>query len=94
MTQQFKCKACGAVYTDTQRDGTTYHHACPAVEPIDGKPAKPMPRRDENIALARGGAVTGIISEGQGVVCITDPKLTEPAWITKLKASLPKEDDD
>lgn len=26
----WKCNSCGATYSDTQRDGTAYFHACPA----------------------------------------------------------------
>ncbi len=97
MTQRFRCNACGGEYSDVQADGSIYHHACPPSPPNKkGETPEREIRRDENVARRRRGSavrVTGIVSEGFGAKCLTNNKLTEPPWITRLKADVEKENE-
>jgi hypothetical protein len=46
----FQCNACKGTYQDQQRDGSTYHHACPPLPPDDnGVEAERPDKRDESI---------------------------------------------
>lgn len=95
MIQRFRCNACKGEYSDVQPDGSIYHHACPPLNPNKkGETPERENKRDENVDRLRrgtGSRVAGIISEGEGVKCLTDDKLTEPPWITRLKAQVEKE---
>jgi hypothetical protein len=92
MSDQFRCNTCHAVYPDIQADGTPYYHAC---APLVAEPLQERKyRRDENIAVSRSGKprrAIGIIAEGKGVTCMSNPRLTEPARISALKARIAKE---
>lgn len=94
MIHQFRCRSCGGVYPDTQAQGTTYHHACPPL-PRDRKhPLVTVERggkRDERIAHDQYGRLAGIVSEGNGVECLTNKALTEQPWLTRLKDRAEKE---
>lgn len=93
MIHQFQCLACDGVYFDQSRDGGTYHHTCPPLPP-DNKGNVPVREdaRDENLAPARNGWTPEMKSEGAGVKCLSDPKLSEPVWITGLKTRIAQED--
>jgi hypothetical protein len=94
MTTFFRCLACDGVYADVQRDGALYFHACPPLPPDKHglQPERPN-RRDENIAVDRRGRAAGIRSEGAGVEPIDKAGPAEPAWLSKLKAQLAKEEE-
>ena len=93
MNQQFQCEACKGVYFDQSADGGTYYHACPDLPAgEDGKVPVRENRRDENIRLGSSGRAPVIVSEGAGVTCLSNPQLTEPAWITSLKQRAEKEE--
>lgn len=52
-----RCKTCGGVYPDKQRDGTLYFHACPPS--WDGTAKQYVERtdkRDENVKVIRDAA--------------------------------------
>lgn len=71
---RWRCQSCGGTYSDTQRDGTLYFHACPP-DHIDERGERvPIPnRRDENIRpglwIRTGvdGTVTVVDTDGQVV---------------------------
>jgi hypothetical protein len=88
--EQFQCITCGGTYFDRGSDGNIYHHACP---PIAGKAkfstVERPDKRDENQTTGIPARTQVIISEGKGTKCLTNPRLTEPAWITSMKAGLP-----
>lgn len=94
MSNQFQCITCGGTYFDHCPDGMIYHHVC---GPLELKPdfhAVERPdARDENIDVSRGGVLQGIVSEGQGVKCLTSDVLQEPPWITRLKGNVPQDED-
>lgn len=85
MIHLFRCESCKATYQDVQRDGVLYFHACGPLPPDkDGVQAERPDKRDENVVTDRQRTVTGIKSEGAGVVCLTDARLEEPIWISTL----------
>lgn len=89
----FQCKRCGEIYLPAQLDGSIFHHVCrPVLEPATGRWLIVPNARNENILMARNRRPAGIISEGLGVDCLTDPSILEPAWIARLKqrVSTPK----
>lgn len=93
MRNEFGCKACGGVYFDQMPDRSTYHHSCPPLPPTkEGNRPERLNKRDENVERGRDRRAIGIIAEGDGVVCLSNPKLTEPPWITQLKAKVAKEE--
>jgi hypothetical protein len=86
MRHEFQCLSCDGVYFDTCPDGAVYFHAC-GTRPNGKKHVLsevPDPR-DENLAATKPGRPLTIKAEGRGVKCLSDTRLTEPAWITKLK---------
>jgi hypothetical protein len=90
----FRCNACKGTYSDTMRDGTVYMHVCGPLPPDDDGVERERPdKRDENPRTPRTERTTEIRSEGAGVTCISDPKLSEPAWLTRLKAKIAKEEE-
>lgn len=92
MRQAFQCLSCGATYTDRQRDGSIYLHACSPLPPNKERVQFERPaRRDEQLEAVRVGRTPGIRSEGKGVRCLSNPALTEPEWISALKARAEKE---
>jgi hypothetical protein len=92
MNNRFQCVTCGGQYFDHCPDGSIYHHECGvryvanafAVIPYDNP-------RNENPAANKSGAITGIVSEGAGVKCLSNPALSEPAWITVLKTRVARD---
>lgn len=95
MIHTFQCLSCGGQYPEAQRDGIPHAHVCGPLPPDEnGVEFERADKRDENPAIAKGGAVIGIRAEGKGVKCLTDAKLKEPRWISALKARTPKEEDD
>lgn len=94
MINTFRCRSCRGVYPDTNPSGTVYFHACP---PLPMQPKKPFDvieredKRDENLAHDRYGRLTGIVSEGKGVECLTNKTLKEQPWLTRLRARAEKE---
>lgn len=93
MIHQFQCQTCKGVYTDIGTDGMIYTHVCGPQNTEQPGPTVDRPdKRDENIDTNRSGVLLGIVSEGLGVVCLSDETLTEPPWITRLKASIPAEE--
>lgn len=95
MSQRFSCNSCQGVYSDVQADGSIYFHACPPLPP-DKKGNVPdrADWRDENLARPRHIRVPWIKSEGHGVKCLTDSRLSEPAWITAMKRSAAEEEEE
>jgi hypothetical protein len=84
--RRFKCNACGGLYWDLQADGSTYHHACAPIATKDPLVTQERSnKRDESITQDRDGDFAAIASEGAGVVCLDDQRLTEPAWVTQRK---------
>jgi len=85
MTHQFRCNACKSTWFTPDHNGHIHYHACGPL-PADSKnPERERPdKRDENIAVDRGGKVLGIKLEGAGVTCLSDPKLKRPLWISAL----------
>lgn len=91
----FRCNACKGTYSDTTRDGTAYMHVCGPLPPDkDGRELERPDRRDERPARQRNLETPGILSEGAGVTAVSHPQLTEPAWITRLKARIAKEEEE
>lgn len=91
MIHTFQCLSCGGVYVEGSTDGISYAHACGPLPATKKEPTRERPdKRDENQAVERGGRVTGIRSEGKGVKCLSNSKLKEPQWITKLKREIDK----
>lgn len=92
MIHMFECQACKGVYPDQSGQGAAYAHACPPL-PRDkrGIVREREDKRDETIAHDQYARVTGIRAEGAGVKCLTDKRLIEPAWITRLKRQAEKE---
>jgi hypothetical protein len=85
MIHRFECRACGGRYNDTQPDGTPYEHVCGPLPQSKKKPQGERPnKRDENVAVDKRGHLQGIRSVGLGVTCLTDARLEEPPWISKL----------
>lgn len=83
---RWRCNACKGVYSDILPGGYSYAHACGPLAAAKKLPERERPnKRDENVLADRDGKVLGIRSEGAGVTCLTDDKLDEPKWITKLK---------
>ena len=73
MSQLFQCLACKGTYSDTQRDGSLYMHACPPLPPDkNGVEAERPNKRDENVVTGRNDRTMGIRLEGAGVKCLTD----------------------
>lgn len=97
MMHRFRCRSCGGEYNGTQKDGGSYHHACP---PLPMKPKTPFEvieredKRDENLAHDRWGRLTGIVSEGKGVECLTSKRLTEQPWLTEVRRRAEKEQEE
>lgn len=92
---RFQCLACKGVYFDSSPEGGIYHHVCsPLLPDQNGVEAERTDLRDENVAVSARGRVTGIQSEGAGVKCLTDPKLTEPAWITAMNKRIAEEEEE
>lgn len=91
MRNQFECRHCGGVYFDADLQGHTYHHVCPPL-PADefGVAAPDADGRNENIVSINRTAACEIVDEGEGVTCLTDKNLAEPAWITRMKADAEK----
>jgi len=95
MINRFQCLSCGGQYFEAQADGIPYAHVCGPLPPDkNGVEVERAGKRDENPAIAKGGAVIGIRAEGKGVKCLSDAALKEPRWIAALKARAPKEEDD
>lgn len=95
MSQQFQCASCKGVYFDATAEGATYHHVCPPLVPdASDAQTKAYNPRSENIAPVGFGRAPSIVAEGLGVKCVSNPKLTEPAWITQLKARQAKEEEE
>jgi len=91
----FRCNACKGTYSDTLRDGTVYMHACPPLPPDErGIEPERENKRDETIGTARGNLTPGIRSEGAGVTPVSHKQLSEPAWITRLKKQIAKEEEE
>jgi hypothetical protein len=85
-SDRFRCGSCGGEYIDVQRDGTIYFHSCgPLPRNADGSQPERPNKRDENVRQVRPTWPAEITSEGDGVTCLTNPNLIEPAWITDLK---------
>lgn len=94
MRHRFKCNTCGGEYFDTCADGSLYHHACPPLPPTkQGNEPERENKRDENIAVRANRRAAGIKAEGDGVTCLTSKSLEEPAWITKLKERIVREEE-
>jgi hypothetical protein len=86
MKHKFQCLSCDGVYFDSCDDGLVYFHACgPRTKGKDGAVAELADARDENLAATKPGRPLTIKAEGRGVKCLSDARLSEPAWITKLK---------
>jgi hypothetical protein len=86
MREQFQCVSCDGVYFDTGADGTLYFHACGTqAKGKNGAVSEVPDPRNENLAATKPGRPLAIKAEGSGVKCLSDPRFTEPAWITKLK---------
>jgi hypothetical protein len=86
VNNEFQCLTCGGRYFDRCPDGMIYIHKCGIKEFTRALKSIPYDNpRDENTATTKSGAITGIVSEGAGVTCLTDDKLMEPMWITTLK---------
>jgi hypothetical protein len=91
----FGCNACHGEYRERQRDGTVYHHACPPLRPDkNGIEAERRNKRDENVVYGLMDRVIGIRSEGDGVTCLSDARLSEPAWITAMKERIAKQEEE
>ena len=91
MSRTFQCQSCGATYPDTQPDGLLYFHACgPLPADKNGVQTERPNRRDENIVTSHSGSIVGIKAEGDGVVCLSDARISEPAWLTKVKSDVAK----
>jgi hypothetical protein len=94
LRDKFECLSCGGVYFDTLPDGCPYHHACPPLGPDkDGVVFEHDDKRDENLADDRYGRTIGIRRAGAGVKCLTNPQLTEPTWISRLRKRVAKEEE-
>lgn len=88
---RFKCLACGAAYFDLQADGSAYHHACgPLPRDKNGVEPERKNKRDERIVQDRYGEFAGIVSEGAGVECLNNPRISEPVWLTQRKLQAAK----
>lgn len=95
MIQQFQCLACDGIYFERSPEGGTYHHVCPPLPPDKhGKVPVREDARDENLTRVRNGQEPTIKSEGAGVKCLTDDKLTESTWITAVKKRAPVDEAD
>lgn len=95
MIQRFQCLACNGVYSSVQADGMIYFHTCPQLPPDRrGNAPDRADARDENLARPRHIRVPWIKSEGRGVKCLTDSRLSEPAWITAMKRSAAEEEEE
>jgi hypothetical protein len=87
MTNKFQCLTCGGTYFDRCNDGLIYLHVCGAKSQGPALSWIPYDNpRNENTATTKLGAITGIVSEGAGVKCLSDQRLTEPPWITLVKS--------
>jgi hypothetical protein len=94
MSNTFRCGSCKGTYSDTQRDGTIYFHACAPLPPDkDGIQEEVPNKRDENLSLDARGRLQGIVAEGAGVTCLTNAQLTEPAWLTAVNKQVAKQED-
>lgn len=92
---QFQCLTCNGVYFSHCTDGSIYQHVCGPVQCEHPQQLVPRPdARNENIDTTRTGVITGIVSEGLGVQCLTSRLLQEPTWITRLKANVPTDEDE
>lgn len=94
MMNQFRCLSCQGTYFDSSADGTLYFHVCPpwGYPDVNGIETALTSVRNENVTRLRPGAPLTIVSEGAGVECLSDPRLTEPPFITKLKVAQAKEE--
>jgi len=82
---QFRCNACKATWFTPDHNGKIHHHACAPLRADKKNPEREQPdKRDENIAVDRGGKVTGIKLQGAGVTCLSDARLKQPPWISAL----------
>lgn len=85
MIHSFECHACRGRYFDVDANGTPYAHVCGPLPPAKKKPQGERPnKRDENVDVDQRSRIRGIKSEGAGVHCLTDTKLEEPPWISRL----------
>lgn len=87
MTNQFKCNTCGGVYFEASAQGIQYAHTCGSTSDKAGNPVEIPNARNENVVFNASGRLVGMVSEGTGVKCINNPKLTEPQWFTDMKAA-------
>lgn len=86
MSQQWKCRACGGTYADTQPDGTIYFHACAPQPPnAQGVQQEVVNKRDERVAADAKGRPSGIQAAGAGVQAVGVTPLLQPAWLTDLQ---------
>jgi hypothetical protein len=88
----FRCLACGGTYTDTDSAGSSYAHACGQKMDAQGNAVEVDNRRDENPVFNSSGRLVGMKSPGAGVVCLNDPKVTNPKWFTDLQKLDAKKD--
>src|SRR4051812_10296091 len=91
MTHLFQCNSCGATYGDVQANGMIYFHACAPLPPDkQGFQAERPDKRDENLIYSKLGRLKGIASEGLGVTCLTDAKLSEQSWLAPVRKTVAK----
>lgn len=93
MSTLFRCNACKATYSDTQRDGSLNFHACAPLPPDKHGVQRERPdKRDENILIDRRGRILGIISAGAGAYRVADGSHVEPKAVADVMKRVEKED--
>ena len=93
--EQFQCITCGGRYFDKGTDGVLYFHVCPPLPPDkNGVTASRPDYRNENLTQQKPSMKPAIMAEGKGVKCLTNASLTEPQWITAVKARFPADAED
>lgn len=92
--QQWQCIACEGTYWAPDASGRIHQHACAPALPDDDGIERELPnKRDENILRDRRRLFVSIVSEGNGVTCLTNSKLVEPEWLAQLKKQLAKREE-
>lgn len=82
---QWRCVACGGVYMDQSETDIVYLHICPDPLPKrKGVKASELQRRDETPIVNELTKERAIRAAGEGVECLSDGKMKEPSWITRM----------